>query len=113
MCFVPLAERVGVNLHDGGLGQGVGADELVVRRVKGDGNDTDFAGDALAAPGEVTGVEAEGAELAVAAASTDEMDALAADTSVGWLTPFLEGSVFTSEFDGGQERSGYAYLFLR
>ena len=31
--LVPLTERSGINLDDGGLGQGVGADELVVGRV--------------------------------------------------------------------------------
>jgi hypothetical protein len=41
------------------------------------------------------------------------MDALGADAGVGRLTAFLEGPVFSSEGDGWQVRSGYAYLFLR
>jgi hypothetical protein len=91
-----LAERSGIDLDDGGLGEGVGADQLVVRRVESDGDDTDFAGDALAAPGEVAGVETEGAELAVATTSADEMDTLGSDTGVGRLATLLESSVFTS-----------------
>ena len=76
------------------LGQGVGADEFVVGGVEGYGDDTDFAGDALAAPGEVAGFETKSTELGVAATGADEMDALGADTGVGGLTTFLEGSVF-------------------
>ena len=97
MCLIPLTEGIGIDLDDGSLGEGVGADELVVRRVEGDGDDTDFACDALAAPGEVARVETQSAEFAVAAASAHEMDALAADTGVGRLTTFLEGPVFSSE----------------
>ena len=58
MRLIPLAEGIGIDLDHGGLGEGVRADEFVVGRVEGDGNDTDFAGDALAAPGEVAGVDA-------------------------------------------------------
>ena len=57
VCLVPLTERVGVDLYNGCFGQGVGADELVIRRVEGDGDDTDFTSDALAAPSKVAGVE--------------------------------------------------------
>jgi hypothetical protein len=97
-----LTEGIGINLDHGGLGEGVRADEFVVGGVEGDGNDTDFAGDALTAPGEVAGVEAQGAEFAVAAAGADEMDTLGADTGVGRLATFLEGPVFSSECDGWQ-----------
>jgi len=61
--------------------------------VESDGDDTALAGDALAAPGEVAGVDAQGAELAVTATRPDEMDTLAADTGVGGLAALLEGSV--------------------
>lgn len=94
--LVPLSEWGGIDLDDGGLGEGVGADQLVVRRVESDGDDTDFAGDALAAPGEVAGIETECAELAVATASADEVDSLGSDTGVGRLATLLESSVFTS-----------------
>ena len=91
--LVPLPEGRSVDLNDGALRQGVGADEFVVRRVEGDGDDTNFAGNALAAPGEVAGIDAETTELPVAATGANEMDALGADTGVGRLATFLEGSV--------------------
>ena len=57
-----------------------------------DGNDTDFAGDAFGAPGEIAGVEAEAAVFGVAASGADEMYSFGADTGVGWLTALLESS---------------------
>ena len=56
-------------------------------------DDTHFACNAFATPCEVAGVETKGAEFAVAAACADEVDAFAADTGVGRLATFLEGSV--------------------
>jgi hypothetical protein len=90
--LVPGAEGGGVDLDDGGLGQGVCADELVVGGVVDDADDARLAADALAAPREAAGVEAEGAELAVAAAGADEVDALGADARVGGLAALLESS---------------------
>lgn len=97
MCLIPLTEGCSVDLDNGGLGEGVGADQLVVGRVEGDVQDTDFARDAFRAPGEVAGVQTESAELAVPAADADEMDALGADTGVCGLTTFLESSVLVRE----------------
>ena len=57
------------------------------------GDDAHFACDAFRAPGKVTGVESEATVFGVTAARADEMYALGTDTSVGWLTAFLEGSV--------------------
>ena len=92
MVLVPGAEGRGVDLDDGGLGEGVGADELVVRRVVRHLDDAGFAGDGLGAPGEVPGVEAQGPVLGVAAADADGVDALGADAGGGGLAAFLEGS---------------------
>lgn len=91
--LVPLTERSGINLDDGGLGQGVGADQLVVGRVVGDDDDTGLAGDALGGPGEVARVEAKGAVLGVATAGADGVDTLGADTGVGLLTASLESAL--------------------
>jgi len=88
----PLAEGRGVDLHDGGFGEGVGAHEFVVGGVVGDGDDAYFARDAFGAPGEVAGVEAEGAVFGVAAAGADEVDAFGADAGCGRLAAFFEGS---------------------
>jgi hypothetical protein len=97
--LVPLAEGVGVDLHNGSLGQGVGADELVVGRVEDNADDADLAGDALAAPREVAGVDAQGAELAVAPAGADEVDTLVADAGVCGLAALLESPVCATSSD--------------
>ena len=91
--LVPLAEGRGVDLDDGGLGEGVGADELVVGGVVGHDDHAGLAGAALGAPGEVARVEAEGAVLVVAAAGADGVDALVADTGVGGLAAGLESAL--------------------
>lgn len=91
--LVPLTEGGGVDLDDGGLGQGVCADKLVVGGVVGDADDTGLAGAALGGPGEVTGVEAESAVLVVAAAGADGVDSLGADTGVGTLATGLESAL--------------------
>ena len=90
MGLVPLPEGSGIDLNNGGAGQGVGTDELVVGGVVDDTDDTGLLGDALGTPGEVTGIETEGAELAVAATGADEVDTLGANTGVGRLAALLE-----------------------
>lgn len=90
MGLVPLPEGSGIDLDNGGAGQGVGADELVVGGVVDDTDDTGLLGDTLGTPGEVTGIETESAELAVAAAGADEVDTLSANTGVGRLAALLE-----------------------
>lgn len=91
--LVPLTEGSGVDLDDGGLGQGVGADQLVVGGVVGDDDDTGLAGDTLGGPGEVTGVETEGTVLVVAATGADGVDALGADTGLRRLATKLESAL--------------------
>ena len=90
MGLVPLSEGSGIDLDDSGAGQGVGTDELVVGGVVDDTDDTGLLGDALGTPGEVTGIETESAELAVAATGADEVDTLSANTGVGRLAALLE-----------------------
>ena len=57
-----------------------------------DGNDTDFAGDALGAPGKIARIEAEAAVFGVAASGADKMYSFGADTGVGWLAALFECS---------------------
>lgn len=80
-------------MDDGGFSKRIRADKFVVRRMEGHANDTDFAGYALGAPGEVTGFETEGAVFGVTTTGADEMDTLCADTGVGWLAALLKSSV--------------------
>lgn len=80
-------------MDDRGFGKRVRADEFVVRRMEGHLNDADLAGDAFGAPGEVAGIEAEGAILGVTTTGADEMDTLSADTGVGWLAALLKSSI--------------------
>jgi hypothetical protein len=91
--LVPLTERHGIDLDNGGAGEGVGADKLVVGRVEDYGDHADLAGNALRTPREVAGVETERAELAVTTTGADEMDALGADTGVGWLAAGFESAL--------------------
>lgn len=91
--LVPLTEGSGVDLDNGGLGQGVGADQLVVGRVVRDTDDTGLAGNTLGAPREVTGLETESTVLLVTTTGADQVDALGANTGVGGLAALLEGSV--------------------
>ena len=69
--------------------------------MEGNDDDTDFSRDTLAAPGEIAGVEAQGAVFGIAAARADEMDALVADAGVGWLAALLEGSTGDCERAAG------------
>lgn len=93
VCLVPLSEGSGVDLDDGGLGEGVGADKFVVGRVEGDDDHADLTGDTLRSPGEVTGVETQTTIFGVSTTGADKVDSLGANTSVGWLTALLESSV--------------------
>lgn len=88
--FVPLSERSSVDLDDGRLGERVGTDEFVVRRVVGDDNNADLAGDTLRSPREVAGVETQTTVLGVTTTSADKVDSLVANTSVGGLATLLE-----------------------
>lgn len=90
MGLVPLSKWGGIDLNDGGAGQGVGTDKLVVGGVVDDTDDTGLLGDALRAPGEIAGLETQSTELAVSAAGADKMNTLRANTGIGGLAALLE-----------------------
>ena len=96
--LVPLSEGSGIDLNDGGLGEGVGSDELVVGGVVHDDDDSDLASNTFGGPGEVTGLKTEGTELAVATAGTDEMDSLGTDPGVGFLSAGFESALLPCKF---------------
>lgn len=50
VCLVPLSERSGIDLNDGGFGKGVGSDKFVVGRMECDNDHTDLAGNTLRSP---------------------------------------------------------------
>ena len=93
MRLVPLTERCSVDLDDGGFGERVRADEFVVRGMEGHANDADFAGYAFGAPRKVAGFKSEGTIFGVTTTGADKMDALGADTCVGWLAALFKSSV--------------------
>ena len=76
--FVPLAEGGGIDLDNGVLDEGLGADELVVGGIVHDINDTGLAGNGFTAPAEGAGIQTQGTELGVATTDTDSVDALLA-----------------------------------
>jgi len=78
--LIPLTEGGGIDLNDGVLHESLGTHKLVVRCVVDDIEDTGLAGAHLGAPGKVTGVQAQGAELDVSATATHRADALLPDT---------------------------------
>jgi len=93
----PLSERSGVNLDNGGLGECVGTDKLVVRRMVDDTDHTGLLSDTFRAPGEVARVQTESTELAVAATGADKMDTLSANTGIGRLATLLESPKVMSD----------------
>jgi hypothetical protein len=74
--FVPLTEGSGIDLDNGTLDEGLGADKFVVGGVVDDINDTGLAGNGFRAPAEGTRVETESTEFAVSSTSTDGVDTL-------------------------------------
>jgi hypothetical protein len=50
VCLIPLSERSSIDLDDGGLGESVGSDQLVVGRMESDNDHADLASDSLRGP---------------------------------------------------------------
>jgi hypothetical protein len=88
--LIPLTERSGIDLNDGALDEGVGADQLVVRSVVDDGQNTSLAGAVLRTPREVTSVETKGTVLLVTTADTNFVNTLRSKLSVSGLATQFE-----------------------
>ena len=72
-----------IDENNGTLHEGLGLDQLVIGSIEGDAQYTDFASADLGSPGEVTGVEAEGAVFDGTSLAADVVDALFAKFSHG------------------------------
>jgi len=48
--LIPLSKRGSIDLDDGGFGEGVGSDKLVVGRMEGDDDDTDLSCNTFRSP---------------------------------------------------------------
>jgi hypothetical protein len=88
--LIPLTERSSIDLNDGTLDEGVGADQLVVGSVVNNGQNTSLAGAVLRAPGEVARVETKGTVLLVTTADTNFVNTLRSKLGVSSLTTQFE-----------------------
>jgi hypothetical protein len=93
VCLIPLSERSGIDLNNGGFGKGVCPNKFVVGGMVSDNDDTDLAGNPLRSPWEVAGFETESTKLSVSTTGTDEMDSLGSDTGVGLLSAGFESAL--------------------
>lgn len=50
VCLIPLSERSGIDLNNGGFGKGVCSNKFVVGGMVSDDDDTDLAGNPLRSP---------------------------------------------------------------
>merc|ERR1719343_105402 len=87
---VPLLVRLRIDLHDGVLGQGLGAHQLVASRIVDHIQDTNLLRAILRAPSEVAAVLTQGAELQVATAATHRAHTLGAELAQGCRAAHLE-----------------------
>ena len=109
MLHVPLSEWGSIDLNNGVLGQSLGTNKLRVGRVVNSVQDTGLVSDMLSGPDEVTGIESDGAELAVSTTSSDQVDSLGTDLGVGsWATEFelplllVDGTATSGSSRGGK-----------
>jgi len=98
MCLIPLPERSSIDLNHSGLCESIGTDELVVRRMVCDDDDSNLSGDPFRSPREIARLKTKSTELSIASTSTDEMDSLGTDTGVGFLTTGFESALLPCEF---------------
>lgn len=95
MALVPVLEGMGVDQHDGPLDERLGTHQFVVGGVVRDIQHTDLAGTHFGTPGEVPGIETQGAKLLVATAGSHLVDPRFTDLGHGGGTTHLELALLT------------------
>lgn len=75
---VPLLKRCCIHLHNGTLHQSLSPDELIIRGIVNNIQDTGLAGDSLATPGIVPSVQSQGPPLHIASSDTNSPYSLVA-----------------------------------
>lgn len=91
--LIPLPERGSVDLNDGALHQGVGADELIVGCVVNNTDKPSLSCDMLRCPCEVTCVKTEGTVLGVTTTDAHSVNTLGTKLGASRLTTELEFSL--------------------
>jgi hypothetical protein len=86
--LVELFEWCGIDGDDAVLHQGLGTNQLVVRCVVNNIENTGLAGRSLRGPGEVSSLQTKSTELAVSSASSHKVDALRSDLKYLQKYPF-------------------------
>jgi hypothetical protein len=92
--LIPLLEGMRIDKDNGTLHKGLGTDQLIIGCVVGNIENPHLLGADLGSPGEVTGFEAEGAELEVSPAAADGGDVLFADFGHGGRATVVPFALF-------------------
>ena len=90
-----MSEWSSINDDNGVLDESLGSDQLIVGGVVDHIDDPGLAGDGLAAPGEVAGVEPQGAVLLVSSPDTEGVDPLGGQLGHGGGSGQLELPLLT------------------
>lgn len=106
---VPFGEGGGVNPYDAVLDKGVGSDQLIIRGVVDDVQDSGFVGGGFGSPVEVSFLKAESSEFIVSSPGADSSDtsSIGDEFSVGDGPGFFEGSFL---FVDGHSATGESSL---
>ena len=102
---IPLTERSGIDLDNGVLDEGLGTDQLIVRRVVKNVNYAGFVTLRFGAPREVSVVELECTVLHVLATASDKDDALLTDFGAARHSSHFELSLLLVDRHPASSRS--------
>merc|ERR1712244_113756 len=96
--LVPLSEGSAIDGDDGALDEGLGSDQLVVRGVVDNVDDSALSGSSLGGPGEGSLVESEGSVLDVSTSSSDGMNSLRLEGGHGLWSGLQESSLLSGHW---------------